>query len=105
MEYSECIKKYPIGTKVNYYTTYQKETRYYMSDADLEYWKQRASRYNNFTIEGNGICSYIKKVEHYNVVQGYIINSNLEGFPAELSSDGWREINIQEDKPIIYESK
>lgn len=101
MTYEECKAKYPIGTKVNYTTHEEKVTRIYMNKIDLDYWRQRAARYGNFTIESDSVCSYIKKVEKYDEVNGYIITE--EGCtPAINDWNGWRPIIIDEELEILW---
>ena len=101
MTFDECVIKYPIGTKLNEKTHQEKVFRYYMNSHDLEYWRNRAARYGNFTIEDHCICSYIKTVENFDLVEGYIVVSNSEGFleavPAYNTLDGWIPIEVTED--------
>lgn len=101
MTFDECVLKYPIGTKLNLKTSQEKVVRYYMNDQDLKYWRNRAERYGNFTIETDCICSYIKTVEKFDLVEGYVITLNKEGFlegvPARNTCYGWVPIEVIED--------
>jgi hypothetical protein len=101
MTFDECVLKYPIGTKLNLKTSQEKVVRYYMNDQDLKYWRNRAERYGNFTIETNCICSYIKTVEKFDLVEGYVITLNeedfLEAVPARNTCYGWVPIEVTED--------
>lgn len=101
MTFDECVIKYPIGTKLNEETHQERVTRYYMNDQDLEYWRNRAARYGNFTIESNCICSYIKTIEKFDLVEGYIVSKNKQDFlecvPAYNTCYGWTPIEVKEN--------
>lgn len=101
MTFDECVLKYPIGTKLNAWTHQEKMVEYYMNDQDLKYWRNYAARYGNFTVETDCTCSYIKTVEHFNLVEGYIVSKNEQGFlecvPACTTWDGWIPIEVKEN--------
>ena len=101
MTFDECVLKYPIGTKLNLSRHKEKIVRYYMNSHDLEYWRNRAARYGNFTIEDHCTCSYVKTVEEVDLVEGYIVVPNSEGFleavPAYNTWDGWISIEVSKN--------